>query len=479
MTSLSETPGLLPSEKKRAASGMIWISGQNALCTWFGDEWLKFRGRTMEQELGNGWANGVHPEDLDRCLDVYLSHFRAREPFQMEYRLLRYDGQYRWVLDQGVPNIDPESGFKGFIGSCIDIHERHQAETRYRAMIDLSPQGFWASALDGQITYCNTFWRAYTGLGDEEIVGFDWNLLVHPDDRDSFHSAWNEASNIDGPYEVEMRFRRYDGHYEWFLVKSAVQVGDSGQPSQRIVIAINTELRHQAEDALRRTEKLAAVGRLAASIAHEINNPLEAVVNLLYLMRNEASIPLLRKYLNEAEHELGRVSQIVTETLKFHRQQTSPALANVAEIIESALKLFQGRLLSAGIRTRFDIGKNTSIICHAGEIRQVMMNLIGNAADAMPKGGELRIRVHSNRDGSAVNVLVGDNGMGIDKDVQQNMFEAFFTTKSEKGTGLGLWVTNEIIRRHHGRLLFRTTTNGFRRGSIFLILLSGAGSTQS
>jgi PAS domain S-box-containing protein len=275
----------------------------------------------MEQELGNGWTTGVHPQDLDRCVDIYLSHFRTREPFQMEYRLLRHDGQYRWVLDQGVPNINPDSGFEGFIGSCVDITDRRATEARYRAMIDLSPQGFWASTLDGQITHCNAYWRIYTGLSDEQIVGFDWNQLVHPDDRDRFPEARHEAIDNE-TCEVEARFHRRDGLYEWFLVKSVVQVvqlDDVSRPAQRIVIAINIEHRQRSEEALRKTEKLAAVGRLAASIAHEINNPLEAVTNLLYLMRKESNLSLLRQYLDEAEQELARVSQIVTETLKFHR----------------------------------------------------------------------------------------------------------------------------------------------------------------
>jgi PAS domain S-box-containing protein len=241
------------------------------------------------------------------------------------------------------------------------------------------------------------------------------------------------------------------------------------------LIVMDASDRKRGEEALRKTEKLAATGRLAASIAHEINNPLEAITNLLYLLSNHADLQEpARSYVDMAEHEVRRISEITQQTLRFYRQSTLPARANLAELLDSVLSLHQGRLRNLGIAVEKRYDSTTDLYCFAGELRQVFANLIGNAIDAMPEGGRLVLRARRSRDWSdpsrlGVRFQVADTGSGMTDDVRKHIFEPFFTTKEVTGTGLGLWVSSEIVAKHQGsmRVRSRSDTASDRSGTIF------------
>ena len=236
--------------------------------------------------------------------------------------------------------------------------------------------------------------------------------------------------------------------------------------------------RKKQEIALARTEKLAAVGRLASSISHEINNPLESVVNLLYLIENsESAGDDMRMYAALAASEMQRVSHIVTQTLKFHRQSTHAQMGRVSEILESCVSLFQGRMstLQIEVKRRFD--GSDEILCFAGDMRQVFANLVGNALDAMSGKGTLWLRTRRSRDWktgeTGLRVTVADNGCGMSEQTQASLFEAFFTTKPATGTGLGLWVSLEIIRNHKGWVRVRSSEKACGRGTVFALFFPG------
>ncbi len=215
--------------------------------------------------------------------------------------------------------------------------------------------------------------------------------------------------------------------------------------------------RRRRDAALQRTEKLAAVGRMASSISHEINNPLESVTNLLYLIENSGEVGSdMRTYAQLAASELARVSHIVTQTLKFHRQSTRATDTAMSEILESVLALYHSRLVTLHIDVRREYAADDNMLCFAGDMRQVFANLIGNALDAMSQKGVLRLRTRrarSPRNGEpGVRITVADNGCGMSATTQRSVFDAFFTTKGMTGSGLGMWVSAEIIRTHHGTI---------------------------
>jgi len=240
-------------------------------------------------------------------------------------------------------------------------------------------------------------------------------------------------------------------------------------------VVIETTQRRKSEDALRKTEKLAAAGRLAASIAHEINNPLEAVTNLLYLLHNHPSLDAeARQYAEMAQSELSRVSEITQQTLRFYRQSTQPAPGNLAEIVDSVLLLHNARIHGANVEVLREYTPGAELRAFGGELRQLFANLIGNAVDAMPRGGRLRVRVRparawfGNHGVAGVRVTIADTGAGMPEEIRRRIFEPFFTTKEATGTGLGLWVSEEIVLKHAGALHVRSKTTP-PSGTVFTI----------
>jgi PAS domain S-box-containing protein len=175
---------------------LIWMSGTDALRGYFNKPWLEFTGRMLEQETGNGWAEGVHREDDHRCLQTYLSAFRARRSFTTEYRLSRADGEYRWILESGLPRFAPDGQFTGYIGSCIDITDRKRAEIaaresqlRYETLARIAPVGIFETDATGQCLYFNEHGANLCGLPPEDAWGERWMRALHPEDRDRVWAA--------------------------------------------------------------------------------------------------------------------------------------------------------------------------------------------------------------------------------------------------------------------------------------------------
>jgi signal transduction histidine kinase len=235
--------------------------------------------------------------------------------------------------------------------------------------------------------------------------------------------------------------------------------------------------RSKAEEALRTSEKLAVAGRFAASIAHEINNPLESVGNLLYLISKSSLLEESFKYTELAMSELARVSEIVTKTLKFHRQQTKPDVVQITEIVESALGLYHRRLISAQIVIERDFRECRTITGMAGELRQVIVNLVGNAMDAMAfSGGTMKLRITNTREYSngmrpGIRLTIADTGSGIHPEIKKKLFEPFVSTKGDTGTGLGLWVCRGIIQKHGGTIQVKSSVIFPATGTVFSVFL--------
>jgi signal transduction histidine kinase len=231
----------------------------------------------------------------------------------------------------------------------------------------------------------------------------------------------------------------------------------------------------RAQDALRRSEKLAVTGRLAASIAHEINNPLEAVTNLLYLMRASENPAQAHTWLAQADQELARVAEITRQTLRFYREPSHPVDTSVAGVLRSVLVLYNSRIGAANVEILLEVeAAEATVLASPGELRQVIANIIGNAIDAMRHGGRLRLRLSQENDPSEsprVRLTIADTGSGIPTALLPTIFEPFVTTKGETGTGLGLWVTGEIIRRNGWEIRVRSRCTPHHSGTVFSITM--------
>lgn len=252
---------------------------------------------------------------------------------------------------------------------------------------------------------------------------------------------------------------------------------DDGNLAGVVLVFRDASHERESQEILRKTEKLAAAARLAATFAHEINNPLEAIVNLIYIVRGTKGIPAAAiEPLDFAEHELERISHIARQTLGFYRESKVPGPVDLPAVIDNVLKLYSNKLKTRSISVERDFRDHPPIHGLAGELTQAVSNLISNAADAVASGGVIRVTLSTLEDakGSWAKLTVEDDGPGVAEDQKTRIFEPFFTTKTDVGTGLGLWVTREIVQRHRGHIDVDSKAAAGAHGAIFTMLLPSA-----
>ncbi len=365
-----------------------------------------------------------------------------------------------------------------FNAMLVEIHKRNlalqESEQQFRTLADSIPQLAWMADPDGSLFWYNHRWYEYTGTSVEQMAGWGWQSVHDPQTLPEVLHRWRSSLVAGEPFEMIFPLRGADGSFRQFLTL-AMPVRDVEGKIVRW-FGTNTDITEQrrSEEALRQTEKLAATGRLAASIAHEINNPLEAVTNLVYLAQKQPAN--VQKYLKLADHELDRIAQITKNTLGFYRDSASPADVDISKDLEEVLELYARKLLFKRITVRPDFGTGIKIVGYTGEIRQIFANLIANAIDALPEEGCLAIRASRVRmqDGSGcrgVRVTFLDNGSGISPEHRQKIFQPFYTTKKDVGTGLGLWLTLNLVMKHHGSLRLRSSVRPGRSWTAFSLFL--------
>ncbi len=333
-----------------------------------------------------------------------------------------------------------------------------------------------ATLPDMPLVYVNPAFEVMTGYSLEEVRGLNCRFLQNGEDDQPGLTLIREA--LRGEREVVAILKNYrkDGTGFWNeLALSPIRNRD-GALTHVVGIQMDVTARVEFEAALRQSEKLAAVGRLAASIAHEINNPLESVMNLLYLARESDDGEELKSYLSQADKELQRVAQITSQSLRFYKQSTKPQAIRCADLLGGVLDLYSGRMVNAGVKLEVRERMTESIVCLESEIRQVLSNLVRNAIDAMQgAGGRLVVRSREATEWRTgvhgVVLTIADTGSGISAETMKSLYTAFFTTKGIQGTGLGLWVSSEIVARHNGRLRVRSSQAKGKSGTVFQLFL--------
>ncbi len=341
------------------------------------------------------------------------------------------------------------------------------------AIVEYSCDAIFSTSPDGKITSWNRAAEHLYGYTPDEAVGMPVAELAPPERRHEI-SRNREILNAGGQVELHQTERiRKDGT-RWPVLLSISPLRDSrGRIVGASAIARDLSAEVQSEEAVRRSEKLATAGRLAASIAHEINNPLEAVLNLLYLARNDSSNA--GQYLTMAEQEVGRVASLAQQTLGFVRDTNSPAKVDPAILMDEILQLYSRKLEGRQIRVTRRYKSVHPIQGYAGELRQLLANLVVNAADAMASQGSLQVRIAPSRDWwdgtDGIRITVADNGAGIPRENRGRIFEPFYTTKKDTGTGLGLWVSNGIVRKHGGSIRVRSRVGAQSHGTVFSVFL--------
>lgn len=340
-------------------------------------------------------------------------------------------------------------------------------ELRERAdLLELASEAIMVRDLEGTVQFWNSGAEELYGWSREEVLGKNVHELLR-----TTLPGGNGHAPLDclttGRWEGNLVQYTRDGHE--MVVASRQALKSDGNGLARAVLEINRDITStlQTEEALRKAERLAAMGRVAGIIAHEINNPLEAIINAFYLLRDHPSLdPEARNYARLGEEELIRVAHIVRQTLGFYRESRQPIGVSIPEILNNVVELQSRHLEVNGIDVEKLYQSDAMIYGFPVELKQVFLNLIGNAVQAMPDGGQLRLRVREHKDprtqANGMVVSICDTGSGIKPEDAKRLFEPFFSTKSAKGTGLGLWISKGIVQKYEGTITFRSvrTSNG-------------------
>ncbi|HYX68660.1 MAG TPA: ATP-binding protein, partial [Terriglobales bacterium] len=331
---------------------------------------------------------------------------------------------------------------------------------------------------EGRILTWNAGAEHITGYSAAEMIGLSFACLSLPEDQArKLPEEELESARVFGRAEVEGWRVRKDGNRFWANVVITALKDERGNIRGFAKVMRDMSERRRAEDALRASEKQAVVGRLAAVVAHEINNPLESLTNLFFLLgEHTGGEGPARTYLEMAQQEVARIAHITKQTLGFYRESAAPVPVRLTEVLENALNLLSHRIQLRKVLVSREFYEPSEIRGFPVEMRQVFTNLIGNALDAVGQGGKVRLRVvparhWRNPQIRGVRVVIADNGHGITPENRRRIFEPFFTTKSEHGTGLGLWVSGTMIHKHGGSVKVRSSVRPGRSGTCFSVFL--------
>jgi len=352
--------------------------------------------------------------------------------------------------------------------------ELRQREEQFRTraeLLELATEAIMVRSFEGDLQYWNTGAESLYGWKRDEVIGKDVHSLlqtIFPVAREEIETALREHKTWQGNLVQRIK----DGSE--VIVACRKTVNHEGNAVLEVSRDITAQL--QAEEALRETEKLAAMGRVAGIIAHEINNPLAAITNTLYLVRNHPSLDeTARHFADVAEQELQRVSHITRQTLSFYRESKQPIAVNITDLLNDVLELQERVITSTHISVDRKYSLAPVVQGFPVELRQVFLNLIGNAIQAMPVGGNLRVYVREATDWRAqrrgVAISIVDTGIGIRPEDAKRLFQPFFSTKSTKGTGLGLWISKGIVQKYDGTLTCRSYRTQRRGVTCFRVFL--------
>ncbi len=469
-----------------AAPVLMWVSGEDKLWTYVNKAWLEFTGQSLKHELGNGWSEGIYPHDVEKAVQTYVSAFDARQPFVMQYRLKRHDGEYRWISDQGVPRYGPRANFRGYVGACVDITDSlkkeatlRQFEERVALAAEAAQHGVWE--LD---TVTNEFWvsdkvRALLQLDGDAPTYEDFQARVHPDDRAARDAAIKKAIATKGDYELEYRVPLRDGAIRWIGARARCLADEKGELTRLVGVSVDVTKRKQAEEEAHRQReqinllsRVSLLGEMTASLAHELNQPLSAIISNANAGRrfidggteNPATLRDILVAVAADGHRAHDIIQNVRNTVKKGDSTRHPI--NLNELVTKVAHAVRLDAVAYACEVETSLVEDLPLVKGDPiQIQQVLVNLVTNAFDAMqqipPDRRKVEISTSGNGEGE-VRLSVRDHGTGIPTEVHDRLFDQFVTTK-EQGLGMGLAIVRSIVEAHGGKIDAENVADGGAR----------------
>lgn len=470
-------------------TAMIWVAGLDMKCNYFNDPWLFFTGRELAEEIGDGWTEGVHPDDLACCVGIYQHHFERRAPFYMEYRLRHRSGDYRWISDAGTPRFDGLGQFAGYIGHCFDISERKAVEQEIRRLsqaIEQSPESIVITDLQGKIEYVNAAFIDKTGYPRDEVIGQNPRLLnsgLTP--KSTYANLWQKL-NAGQNWQGEFHNRRKNGQTYIELAQISPIRDENGSivnflaieqditASKQMAAELEQHRQHLEEEISLRTAELASALQAAesasraksaflANISHEIRTPLNAIVGFAHLMQNgecsDKQRQKLEKIVASAEHLLAILNAVLDlSKIESGHLQLEESDFSLAAILESVGNLVAEPARQKGLQLQVERpAPDLQLRGDPTRLRQALLNYAYNAIKFTP-AGQVSIRASLlQRQSETIELRfeVADTGIGIDAETQARLFKEFeqadnSTTRQYGGTGLGLSITRRLAEMMGG-----------------------------
>ncbi len=469
---------------------LCWMANGDGWIFWYNQRWYEYTGTTPQQMEGWGWQSVHDPEILPMVLEHWRGSIATGEPFDMVFPLRGADGVLRPFLTRVMPLKNTGGKVVRWFGTNTDITEQKKVEEELRKSkerldlaVEVADLGEWELNLFDH--------KASRSLRHDQIFGYQYLLpewtyemfLEHvlPEHRAEVNDKF-QASLTSGTWDFETRIRRSDGEVRWIWARGRCRFDESNQPVRMYGTVTDITDHKRALDLLVRSEKVAALGRMAASLAHDINNPLAAVMNTLFLARSnpkcEECPHSVRRYLDLADEELRRISHITHHALGFYREGSTTAAVSLRVVLDEAIDTFKSKIESkhARVETYYE-GAVVEVVGMCGELRQAFSNLLANSLDAIGEHGTIKLRVKSCPD-RGVRITIADDGNGIEAAAISHIFEPLFTTKGALGTGLGLWVTKQLIDKHGGTIRVRSSATGQHRGTTFSVVFPSATTTH-
>ena len=438
---------------------------------------------SIEAERAEQWPFEVRQQGRRISLNELPLHRAVKSGEavgSMEMEIHRADGKTIHALGSARPLFDESGNVRGAVGAIFDVSARRQMEDMLREraeLLDLASEAIMVRDFNGILHFWNSGAEAVYGWKREEVLGKNIHQILQTKFPVSFEDIRQTMLNS-GRWQGNLIQYTKSGQEIVVASRKAVKV-EPGATSNTI-LEINRDITAQllAEEALRKTERLAAMGRVAGIIAHEVNNPLEAITNAFFLLRQHPSLDDEARYFARlAGEELERISHITRQTLSFYRESQQAVLVSLATVLDDVLELQSRRLRLNGIELEKEYRSRGEVLAFPAELKQVFLNLVGNAVQAMPEGGRLRVHVresrHPRQGRRGVRVSVVDTGTGIKPEDARRLFEPFFSTKAAKGTGLGLWISKGIVEKYEGAIRFRSLRTRQRNATCFSVFIPG------